>query len=49
MRKESDWLSRDNSGGVKGCLEEQMDNVTERLQCSIEEQLGGGDARAISH
>ena len=48
MRKESDWLSRDNSGGVKACLEEQMDNVTERLQRSIEEQLGGGDARALS-
>lgn len=48
MKKESDWLSSDNSGGVKVCLEDQMDNVTERLHRNIEEQLGGGDVRAIS-
>ena len=41
MRKELNWLLRDNSGGVKACLEEQMKNVTERLQRSIDEQMGG--------
>ena len=48
VKKETDWLSSDNSGGVKACLEEQMDNVTERLNRAIEEQLGGGDSRAYS-
>ena len=30
MRKETDWLSTDNSSGDKACIEEQMDNVSQR-------------------
>ena len=41
-------MSTDDSGGVKVCLEDQMDNVVKRLHRNIEEQLGGGNVRAIS-
>ena len=48
MRKECDWLSRDNYGGVKAAIEARMDNVTKSLHRSISDQLGQGDVRAIS-